>query len=300
MIVVSTVLICLSFGAIAWTVIDVATGPRQLPVNEGRFEVQRRDQLRSACRSYRWMEPLIDEWSTLWRCKPAQISNVDECLHAAGVREPWKPVEYVCVKRAEGILVAMGLALVGSSVLGMNLLNSMIVAGVSCVGYQWLAVRTLKSQALLRQTAMKRRFANAIDLMALMMEVGADFHECLEVAARENKNSPLGEELSLVQKEITMGSLRSKALKGMAERTRDIDMSEVVMSINEGEELGTPLTNILRNQAEQMRKKRSQWAEKAAEEAQVAIVFPAMLIMIACLLIVVAPFVVTVISGEGT
>ena len=64
-----------------------------------------------------------------------------------------------------------------------------------------------------------------------------------------------------------------------------------MFAINKGEELGTPLSAILREQAEQMRLKRSQRGEKAAAEAEVNIVFPGMVLMIACLLIVIAPII---------
>jgi hypothetical protein len=47
----------------------------------------------------------------------------------------------------------------------------------------------------------------------------------------------------------------------------------------------------MRNQADQMRLKRSQWGEKAAAEAQVQMTFPAMIVMLACMLLVLGPFV---------
>jgi tight adherence protein C len=73
----------------------------------------------------------------------------------------------------------------------------------------------------------------------------------------------------------------------------DEDSKDLIGAIIQGETLGTPLAKSLRVQAEQLRLKRSQWAEKAAEESKVALVFPAMLIMAACLAIVVAPFVLS-------
>ena len=73
----------------------------------------------------------------------------------------------------------------------------------------------------------------------------------------------------------------------------DDDVAELVFSINKGEEFGTPLAQTFRIQADQMRLKRTQWAEKAAGAAQVAIVLPGMIIMIACLLIIGAPFVLS-------
>ncbi len=248
--------------------------------------------------TYRYAEPLIDEWIRLFGFNDAKLAETEEYLKASGAREPWLPAEFLNAKRVEGVVIAAVTFLLCLTVLNFTWLGTFFFTLIVYKMYQMLALRTLKSQAIVRQMKMKRRFAASIDLMALMMEVGAGFQECLDVAVREAKNNPLGEELALVQKEIGMGALRRNALVGLAERTRDPDMSEVIMSINEGEELGTPLTSILRNQADQMRQKRSQWAEKAAEESQVAIVFPAMLIMVACLLIVVAPFVLSVISGD--
>jgi pilus assembly protein TadC len=65
------------------------------------------------------------------------------------------------------------------------------------------------------------------------------------------------------------------------------------MALIEGQQLGTPLADILQTQANQMRQKRTQWAEKASAESEVALVFPAMLIMLGCLILIAAPFVLS-------
>jgi tight adherence protein C len=142
----------------------------------------------------------------------------------------------------------------------------------------------------------KRRLPFAVDLMALMMEAGAGFQDALRTAVTENSKHPLGEELSLVLRQSDLGEQRSKALESFQQRIADPDVRELVAAINRGEELGTPLSSILRTQADQMRLKRSQWGEKAAAEAQVSMTFPSMLIMIACLLLVLGPFVLPAIS----
>lgn len=297
MFFITCLLTALAVACLSYTVIDICTCPRVIDPQGGRFEHQRRELLRNASSAYRYGEPLVDQWNTIWPSKPPVLTATDEYLHAAGVREPWTPQEYINVKRLEGIGVATCCFVISIYLLEYSIIGSLLIAFIAFSIQQAIGMRTLKSQAIVRQMRLKRRFAGVIDLMALMMEVGAGFQEALQTAARESQGTPLGEELSLVEKEIAMGSLRSKALLGFADRNRDPDMTEVIMSINEGEELGTPVTTILRRQADQMRQKRSQWAEKAAEESQVAIVFPAMLIMVACLLIVVAPFVLSVLPG---
>lgn len=299
MIVFTTVLMAVAAGLFAWTIGDVLWSERVSPPGGGRFERERREVLRQANPTYRRFEPLIDEWAAWWKPNAAVISQTQDLLRGAGVGGAWTPRDFLMVKRVEGVLIACFLGLLMSVMFGFSTFGAILLAVVAFFGHQSLTLRTLKSRATVRQLKMKRRFAGAIDLMALMMEVGAGFQECLETAVQETRGHPLGDELAVVQKEISMGSLRSAALQGLADRTRDPDMVEVIMSINEGEELGTPLTAILRNQADLMRQKRSQWAEKAAEESQVAIVFPAMLIMVACLLIIVGPFVLTVLFGES-
>ena len=294
MLFLASLAIAAATGLFGWVIVSIRFQPRVVDEKAGRFESERREEIRAANPIYRWCEPLIDEWGSNWPVNPSRLSETEQQLLGAGIRLRWTPAEYVNVKRLESLFVGTSCFLIGMTILTLGVVSSLLLGVAAFYGYDWLLRRSLKSQAIVRQMKMKRRFAVAIDLMALMMEVGAGFQECLEVAARESKATPLGEELSLVEKEIRMGSLRSKALMGLADRTRDSDMREVILSINEGEELGTPLTTILRNQADQMRQKRSQWAEKAAEESQVAIVFPAMLIMVACLLIVVAPFVLTI------
>lgn len=299
MIIPASILLLVAVAFFVWTVLDVIYQPRTVDPQLGRFEEDRRDQLRSSNFIYRLFEPIIDEWDRMLKPPAKKLADTEDFLRGAGITERWSASEYLNVKRLESLFIAVSSMLIGLTILGLGFTGAILLAILVFFVHQWLVVRTLKSLSIVRQMKMKRRFAGAIDLMALMMEVGAGFQECLQVAAREAKGTPLGDELALVEKEIQMGSLRSKALTGLADRTRDVDMSEVIMSINEGEELGTPLTAILRNQADQMRQKRSQWAERAAEESQVAIVFPAMLIMVACLLIVIAPFVLTVISGEA-
>ena len=98
------------------------------------------------------------------------------------------------------------------------------------------------------------------------MEAGGGFQECLQTAVSENGDHPLTEELAEVLRQISLGRPRSEALKALQERLHDDDVSELVFAINKGEELGTPLSAILREQAEQMRLKRSQRGEKAAAE----------------------------------
>jgi tight adherence protein C len=133
------------------------------------------------------------------------------------------------------------------------------------------------------------RLPFAVDQIALMMQAGAEFEGSLQTVVRDNADHPLGAEMGEVLRQVSLGRPRGQALEDLRRRLDDKDVSELVFAINKGQELGTPLSVILREQADQMRLKRSQWGERAAQEAQVQMVFPGMLVMVACLIVIIAP-----------
>ena len=61
-------------------------------------------------------------------------------------------------------------------------------------------------------------------------------------------------------------------------------------SIIQSEELGTPISDIFRSQADVLRVKRTQRAETLAGEAGVNMLLPGVLVMAATVLIILAPF----------
>ncbi len=79
----------------------------------------------------------------------------------------------------------------------------------------------------------------------------------------------------------------------------DADIFEIVFAINTAEERGTRLKETLSGLAEQMRHRRIQWLERAAEEAKVHITWPGLLVMVACLLIVAAPLLLPGLGSVG-
>lgn len=294
MSLLATLLMALSLAGLTFVLLDIIVRPRYVDENLGRFEVNRRERVRENSTTYRLFEPWVDELAALFGRggKTKQSETIQQYLVASGAQAPWTPAEFLATKRIEAIGAAIFGALFGGLMGGINLAVIFGIGGFFV--YEMLARRLLKSTAIRRQIRLKRRFAAVVDLMALMMEVGAGFQESLGVATDESKGTPLGDELSIVRRDLSMGK-REDALRNFANRTRDDDIEEVVMAVVEGEALGTPLAKIFRVQAEQMRQKRTQWAEKASAEAEVSLVFPAMLIMVACLILVAAPFLLTAI-----
>ena len=85
---------------------------------------------------------------------------------------------------------------------------------------------------------------------------------------------PLGEELLRTQREVQVGKTRREALRMLGQRAQHPDISAVVNALVQADELGVSLGAILRIQADQMRVRRFQRAEKLGNEAPVKLLFP--------------------------
>jgi tight adherence protein C len=100
----------------------------------------------------------------------------------------------------------------------------------------------------------------------------------------------VGVEFGRVLGEMNMGKGRTGALESMRDRLQDDEITSIIGSIVQGENLGTPLSKIFRTQADVLRLKRSQRAEKIAGEAAVKMLLPGILVMASTVLVILGPF----------
>lgn len=248
----------------------------------------RRRRMRTQVPAYARTEALIEEFLPLVSADPIVLSQVRKDL-VFSEAHPWKPEEFLSFALVKGLIV-------GSITIAVLFLIAdpvmAVLAGLA-VGFvtRMLELGRVRDRAASRRMLFKRRLPFAVDLLASMLQAGAVFGDALRTVTRESTGHPLGEEFGKVLQETEMGRPRREALESLDKRVGDPDLTEMVFAVNKGEELGTKLSDIFKDMADQMRLKRSQWAEKLAAQAQVMMVFPGMLTMLACLLVVTAPFV---------
>lgn len=290
-LLVASIVAAIAAALLAWSLLAVFTYPRERLGSDHPFERQRRTELRTGNLIYRWFEPLVEELGRFFGKRHQKVLQpLESDLVASRDKLPWRPEEFLAAKWVEACCVGTMLFLM--LWLSGWTKTSFIASGSVVFGYTWLAPKMVRDRAKRRLNRIRVRLPFAVDLIALTMEAGGGFQECLQTAVNENgEDHPLTEELAEVLRQVSLGRPRKEALISLQDRLHDPDVNELVFAINKGEELGTPLSAILRDQAEQMRLKRSQRGEKAAAEAQVNIVFPGMVVMIACLLVVIAPIV---------
>jgi tight adherence protein C len=91
--------------------------------------------------------------------------------------------------------------------------------------------------------------------------------------------------------DINMGKTRVEAFDSLRQRLNDDEINGIIGAILQSEQLGTPLSQIFRTQADVLRLKRSQRAETIAGEAGVKMLLPGVLVMISTVIIILGPFV---------
>lgn len=262
------------------------------------FEERRRDVLRRGNSLYAALEPLVDVLAARLVARNEPLLTVlGQQLQAAGERLPWQPAEYLAVRRLEATLMGLGVGVLCYLAL-WNPIVAGLLGALAAYGFAILLTGEPRRAAQRRLQALKRRLPFFVDLMSLMMEAGASFREALQTGVAELGDNPLGEEFALVLSDTDRGRTRREALEALQQRLDDRDLSELIFAITKGEEMGTPLAQILRNQVDQMRLKRTQQAEREAGEAEVAILFPGFLVMLACILLIVGPFVLQALNQK--
>lgn len=197
--------------------------------------------------------------------------RTERSLTAAGTPYGINADEYMGMVLLCG-LIGLGLGALATASTGWTVL---LAGGLLC-GALWPVV-WLRAQVQKRKTMIFRSLPFALDLLTLSVEAGLDFTSALARILTKISETPLGVEFSELLRQIQMGRSRAEALRQLAARVDLEEMTNVTGSLIQADELGASIGPILRIQAEQMRVRREQLAEKKAMEAPVKILLPLIL-----------------------
>ena len=158
-----------------------------------------------------------------------------------------------------------------------------IIVGILLSFYPAVWINTVIKK---RHTSIMRALPNVLDLLTLSVESGRDLVTSLRDIINRRPMDDLGEELLFTFQEIQLGRKRSDALRGMAKRVRQVDLTATLNSIVQAEELGVSIAQLLRIQGDTQRAKRFAMAEKQANEAPVKIIVPVVLFILPAVFII--------------
>jgi len=148
-----------------------------------------------------------------------------------------------------------------------------------------------------RQESVRKALPDALDLLTICVEAGLGFDAAMRKVADKWDNE-LSIAFSRALQEIQLGKLRREALRDMAERIGAAEFESFVAAVIQSEQLGVSMAKILRIQADDMRVRRRQRAEQAAQRAPVLMLLPmAFLIFPTIMIIMMGPAVLIVLNG---
>ena len=216
-------------------------------------------------------------------------------LTAAGSPEYYTAEEYLALSLLGGF--GLGCIMVMFIMILMNGHVSLFIFAVGFLFGFGLTVYGIYDKATKRIRQIAKRIPYAMDLIALAMGAGATFTEAVQTVVQEKGEEPFNVELKALLAEMDLGTTRRRALENMAERIPLDQFRSIISSVVQAEELGTPLADVLHQQANLLRLQRSVRAENAAAVASVRILVPSLLILMAVVLAVFAPMILRAISG---
>jgi tight adherence protein C len=198
------------------------------------------------------------------------IAKIDHMLVMAN--EPWP---------LHGFLTAWLIAIVLGLVLSIYFVAASSASGVQALMFTSILMllaalapyALLRRRVVARQKQILRDLPDAIDLLVTCVEAGVGVDAAFAVVV-EKSRGPISETFAQYMRRVGLGESRRDALLGVANRTGVDDLISVANSINQGEDLGTTIGDILRAQSEDLRVRRRQRVQEAAQRAPVLMTIP--------------------------
>lgn len=265
------------------------------PARRVRLDATAEDGDRTGLRAYPTLWGLIQAVARLHEEWPAGLlARLDRQILLAGnplgLSRAGEFLVLVEVSMLSGVLLILLLTLP----LGLLSAPALLVSlGVGLFS-GWVVVVWLYDRAAQRRKQISRQYPYFLDLAVMTMEAGASLLETIEIYCRDNREQILSEELQGVLRSLRLGKTQREALTDMRERISSEDVRTSISALIQGQRMGTPLGELLREQAENLRFRRGQMAERAAEELKVRITGPVVLMMAAVLVLIIGPAVIEV------
>lgn len=237
--------------------------------------------------SERVLDPLLTSFVQVGRrfTPEDRIARIRRRLDLAGNPVGWDADRILGLK-AFGGLAGIVVGLVGAFAFGAGLLWMGVVTIM--VGLLGWAVPSLwlYQTADDRSDRIRRELPDAMDLLTISVEAGLAFDAAVAQVARKTRG-PVAQEFTRVLQEMQIGTSRMSALRALADRSDVPELQSFVGAMVQADAFGIPIASVLRVQTKEMRVKRSQRAEEAAQRVPIKILLPLIFCILPCLFIII-------------
>lgn len=294
------VALCLVFGVVVFARAGQTGVARSLEAIEAMQAAQRdlRKQQLQRPFSERVVDPLLRSFVQVGRraTPDERVARIRRRLDLAGNPPGWDADRIVGLK-AFGVLAGAVLGLLVGLLFGLGLLILfLVVVALGLLGWATPSL-WLYQTAAERSERIRRELPDAMDLLTISVESGLAFDAAVAQVARKT-TGPVAMEFARVLQEMQIGVGRMNALRSLAERSDVPELQSFVGAMVQADAFGIPIASVLRVQSAEMRVKRSQRAEEAAQRVPVKILLPLIFCILPCLfLIIMGPAVIIIIQN---
>ncbi len=245
-----------------------------------------------------WIVRVIETIGEKVPLSPQEAGMARRTLIAAGYRSDRAVTAYYGVK----VVMAVAFVVVAGVVwthIQNPMLRLMVWPALAALGF-FLPNLGLDLLVSRRQERIRFALPDALDLMVVCMEAGLGLDQAINSVSKELQltHKDLSDELGLVTLEMRAGKRRAEALKNLAARTGESELSKLVATMVQADRFGTSVAESLRTHSEFMRVKRRQAAEERAAKVGVKLTFPIFFfIMPAIMLVAAGPGIMQMVRG---
>ena len=280
-IIIETFIACLAgvfFAGIVWHVAQAASAITYVTLADGRRQERRLPVL---LRVLLPLTPVLAGYFNKPQFKRLR-ENTGIRLVSGGFDDIMSPEMFLALRVLMPLVigpllaafVALFFAVVQQSFAGHMGTQALVFAFAAVL---WCAIypnQWLKKAIAQRHRQILKALPFVIDLLTLSVEAGLDFMTALKNIIERRAPDATAEEFSRMLFEIQLGKTRRTALKSLADRIRQPDITSLANALIQADEMGVSIGTILRIQSGEIRARRFMRAEKLANEAPVKMLFP--------------------------
>ncbi len=235
-------------------------------------------------------------WNTIKKATPASIMKRYETLIIQAGRQG-----KTTAVRLIGQQLLLAILLSGTAYVLLPKSNDKrnLIILVACAMALVLPYFSLARAAGKRLALINQNLPDMLDLLYVSVEAGLGFDMAMKRTADKMKG-PLADEFLHAITEMSRGRTHEDALRGVVARTQSPDLSTLITSIIQAEQLGSNIARTLQVQSVVMRQKRKQRAEEQAAKLSTKMLFPIVFFIFpTILLVIMGPMIMSLIDSLG-
>jgi len=209
----------------------------------------------------------------IMRTTPSRkITSLKKRLEKAGLLKNKTPENWLYIRIMIMLIISILFGFLNYKIKA-NLMNSILIVLVMMLLISTIFNFFLSKKINMRKKKIVRELPYTLDLITVSVDAGLSFDGAI-ARVITNISGELCDEFAKTLKEIRMGIQRKVALKNMSLRCEVKELSMLLTSLIQADDLGVGLANVLRVESETLREHRKQVARESAMKAPIKMLFP--------------------------